>query len=205
MGNQYKLLGFPRKRQGARLFWLGLLLLAIGLADYFYFSVLGAALSVLWLLAGVAMLLAVLGRLWGGGQTAVLQLEEDRIIIHYGSYKLPIFYENMDIVTGGRIAQHHSLEEFRPRERRAIQPYFNQTQIFIALLKETTELVAAKQRLPRFVFGTTRPGVLLVVAEDWLTVERAIDGARITWLGQVKGSYQEPYRSPTSRVWDEEG
>ena len=204
MIEKIQLQGFVPRRRGGGLFWLGLLLLAAAAADQFYFQLLGSLTLVAWGVGGLLFFIAILLRLLplSSSQSAFLQIEEDGIIISYAGHQLPVTFENIDVVTGGRISQHYSLKAFSRRERQVVKPYFNQTQIFIALHEETEELQAAKQAMPRYMFGTTRVGLLLLAAEDWITVERAIDAARVAWLGQVKSSHQEVYRSPAAMLWD---
>ena len=204
MTKKYKLLGFVPQKRGAGLFWLGLLVLAAAAADQFYLQLLGDLSVVVWGLGGLLIFISILLQLFSrsSSQSAYLQIEEDGIIIDYGGYQLPITHENIDVITGGRISQHHSLKELSRQERRIVEPFFNQTQIFISLHEETEELKEAKQHMPAFMFGTTQIGLLLRAdGDDWLTVERAIDGARVEWLGELKRSHEERYVPPGARIW----
>lgn len=202
MMKMYKLQGFVPKRRGGFLFWLGLLVLAAAAVDRFYYPFLGPAAIGVWAAGGLFIVLAILLRFLSAPQTASLQVGEAGILIDYAGYQLPIAYEDMGMITGGRISQHHSLKEFGRQERQAVQPFFNQTQIFIALRKEIEGWQEAKQHMPKFMFGTTQIGVLLVVGgEDWLAVERTIDAARVAWMGKLKSTYQEEYLTPAARLW----
>ncbi len=106
-------------------------------------------------------------------------------------------------MTGGRLSQHFSLEEFNGRTQNVLKPYFNQTHIFIALYKETEALKEGKKKFPPFVFGSTQPGLILINKEEWLTVERAIDKALTSWRLQDKMSRQGDKRTLTARVWED--
>lgn len=203
---KYKLLGLMAKKRGGGLFWLGLLLLAAAAVDQFYIPFLGSPTLTLigWGVGGLAIFVAILLRMLpSSSQSAHVEIEESGLIVNYGRHQLPITYENIDVITGGRISQHHSLNEFGRRDKQALKPYFNQTHVFIALHEETEELKEAQQKMPPFIFGTTQVGLILLFEEDWITVERAIDAARVEWLGQVKNTYQEDHRSAAAKLLDE--
>ena len=205
MTKKYPLLGFVPKRRGRGLFWFGLLLLLVAAVDQFYFSFLGSLTIVVWGLGGLLILIAIVLRLLSlSAPSGFLQIEEDGIIVAYEGHELPITYENIDVITGGRIAQHHALKELSRKEQQAVKPYFNQTQIFISLHEETEEVQAAKKVMPRFMFGTTQIGLLLLAEEDWITVERAVDAARVAWMGQIKSAHREEYRTPAAMLWEDD-
>jgi hypothetical protein len=198
--NKYKLLGFEAKGRGGSIISIGLILLAVAAVHQFSRPFLGQWAFPVWGLGGLLLLGGVVMNLLTQSQEAYVQIEEDKLVIQYGQDELPVAYENIDVVTGGRISQHHALKEFSRREREAVKPYYNQTHIFMTLHQETPAYLEAKKQLPRFVFGTTQPGLLLLVADDWLSVERAIDTARAVWLGNVKQSHQVDNRSLASQV-----
>jgi hypothetical protein len=183
--NRYKLLTLSTGKQGSGLFWLGLLLLAIAAVDHYYRPFLGPLTTVAWVLGGLAILLAILLRIPLWTRTGTIQVGPDGLTVRYGRREVWLSYEEIGVVTGGRISQHHSLHELPRRHRQAVKPYFNQTHIFMR--------------------GTTQPGLLLLIQDDWLVVDRAIDAARVTWLGQIKQSHQEEHRSLVAQLWAEDG
>jgi hypothetical protein len=203
--NRYKLLTLSTGKQGSGLFWLGLLLLAIAAVDHYYRPFLGPLTTVAWVLGGLAILLAILLRIPLWTRTGTIQVGPDGLTVRYGRREVWLGYEEIGVVTGGRISQHHSLHELPRRHRQAVKPYFNQTHIFIALHEGSEAVEEAQRKLPRFMLGTTQPGLLLLIQDEWLVVDRAIDAARITWLGQIKQSHQEEHRSLVAQLWAEDG
>ena len=197
----YKLIDFVPKKHGGVFFWLGFFLLAVAAADQFYFHLLGSLTLLVWGLAGLFILLStLLSVLPSSSRSFQVQVAEDGIIVNYDQYELPIPYEDMQTLTGGKVSQHHSLKNLSAPERAAVKPYFNQTQVFIELLEETEEFKQAKEHMPSFMFGTKQVGLLLLVKGDWIPVERAIDEARVAWMRQLKIELEKKHR-PKSDAW----
>ena len=199
----HKLLSFVPKKRGGWLFWLGLLLLAVAAADQFFLKLLGSLTMVAWGLGGLFILIAILLRvLPSSSQSGSVQIEKDGIIVKQGSYELPIPFEDIQTVSGGKISQHHSLKELDGREKAAVKPYFNQTQVFIELYEETEELKQARQHMPSFMFGTKQVGLLVMVEGDWIPLERDIDEARMAWMDQLKNIHLAEHRAKYPDPWD---
>lgn len=200
--NKYKLLTSSSGRRGSGLFLIGVLLLAVAAADQFYRPFLGSYTMAVWTLGGLFTIVAILLRFTSSAPPGYFQIEEDGLTVHSGRREFWIGYEEIDTVTGGRISQHHSLKELSRRDRQSVKPYFNQTHIFITLHEDADACQEAPNKLPRYMLGTTQPGFLLPVTEEWLTVERAIDSARVAWLSRIKESHQEDHRSIVAQIWE---
>jgi len=203
--NRYKLLTLSTGGRGGGLFWFGLLLLVIAAVDQYYRPFLGSLSSIVLLLGGLAILLAILLRIPSWSRSGYIQVEPDGLTVRYGRREVWLGYEEIGTVTGGRISQHHSLHELPRRHRQALKSYFNQTHIFIALHEGSEAIQEAQRKLPRFMLGSTQPGLLLLIQDDWLIVDRAIDAARVTWLAQIKQSHQDDHRSLVAQLWAEDG
>lgn len=202
--NKHKLLTMSLGSRGRGLFLIGLLLLAVALADRFYRPFLGSWAIVVWGLSGIVLLAAILMWLPVSLQSGYIQVEPEVLIIRYGPKEIRIGYDEIDTITGSRVSQHYSLKEFSRRERRAVRPYFNQTHILITLHEGTKVIEEARKKLPLFMLGSTQPGLILLVEGDWLAVERSIDGARVAWLAQEKETYQYNDNSLAFELWDED-
>jgi hypothetical protein len=198
---RYKLLGFDAVKRGGGFLPLSLLLLAAAGVDRFYRPFLADYALVVWVLGGVFLLLFILAQLQS--TTAYLLIEPDELVIQFRRHELRVPYADIDVVTGGRLSQHYSLKEFNGRTRRALKPYFNQTHIFVTLYKHTDALTDAKNKFPPFLFGSTQLGLLLITADEWITVERAIDAANTAWRNRDKAARQEDTRTFTAKIWEE--
>ena len=192
----HQLLSFVPKKRGGGLFWVGLVLLAVAAADQFYLEMLGSLVTAVWGVGGILILVSVLMRaISSSSQSASLQIESEGIIVQYGDFELPIPFEDIQLISSGKVAQHHSLKTLDGRERTAVQPYFNQTHVFIEFHQATEELKQAKEHMPSFLFGTKKVGILLPVAGDWIPLERDIDAARVEWVHRLKAIHDEEHRA----------
>ena len=202
--NKYKLLTLSSGNRGSGLFWLGLILLAAAAVHQFYLPFLGPYAIIVWGLGGLAWLIALLLRIPTSLQSGYVQIEPDVVTIRYGRQEVRLGYDEIDTIAGSRVSQHHSLREFSRRERQAVKPYFNQTHIFITLHDDSNAWVEAQQKLPTFMLGSTQPGIVLLVEGDWLAVERAIDAARVEWLGHEKETHQYNDNTIAFEFWGDD-
>ena len=198
---RFKLIDLAPKRSGTALLWIGFLLLAASAADQFYFQRLGSMTMIGWGLGGLLILLGiVIPLIPSPSRNSHVLVEDDGIIVNYRGYELPIPYEDIQTLAGGKVSQHHSFKNLSSKERAAIKPYFNQTQVFVELHQESDELKEAKQYMPSFMFGTTQVGLMLLVEGDWIPLERATDEARMAWMHKLKRDYEESQK-PKSDAW----
>lgn len=199
----FKLLDFAPKRRGGGLFLIGLLLLVAAAADQFFLDMFGSFRIFVWGAGGLLVLLAAfMFLLSSAAPPASVDIEEDGLIVKYGNYELPITYEDIQTIVGGRVAQHHPLKSLSGRERQLIQPYINQTQVFLELHEAGEEFQEAKEHMPSFMFGTKQLGILLLVEGDWIPLERAIDAARVEWMRQLRILHEK--KNAPKDPWDDD-
>ncbi len=173
----------------------------VGVYD-FYTRTLGSHWYWIWVMEA-----ACLG-LWGYYgwllRRVSIQVHPNFIRLQGGMRGFNISYGRILTVTSATLSQHYKLTEMKGGERRLLEPFWHQA----CLLVELNQYPPALQKnphlwLPRYLFGTRRPGLLLVV-DDWMILSREIEGARTIWQ-QQRGQQQraQNQRTLAARIMDE--
>ncbi len=159
-----------------KLLVLGLFLLAIGLYDIVFDPFLGAAWYWLWLVIILVVLLwfyyAILMR------RASIKVQAKNWRIQGPLFGFNISYGRIYAITSAQISQHWPPDSLKGSEKSLLDPFYTHTCLFIELTSYPGFFRWKELWFPRYVFGTSRPGILCVV-EEWMNLSRDLEQARL--------------------------
>ena len=166
-----------------KLLALWLSLVGVGLFDLFAQRILGDFWFVLWLVIPLVILIWIyytffLPRAW-------FIVKQEHLLLQTSAGEVKISYGRLDNVTSSQMAQHYSLKELSRRDRVLAKPHFKQTCTMLEMNSMPDSLKKKRNQLPRILFSTKRPGLLLLV-EDWIQLNRDVESARGKWRAARK-------------------
>lgn len=180
---------------------LTLLLIVVGgLTIYDLFRpFLGERWWILWAMAGIVGVLwiyyVVLMR------RASVQIRPKFVRLQGPLRGMNISYGRIKMVTTTLLSHHYPLDSLRSSERNLLQPHLGGTNILVELQSFPPSWKQRAWWFSKFVFAVTRPGLLLIV-EDWMTVSRDIEAARVAWHGHREARNKTDNRSLAARILD---
>jgi len=169
-----------RKRMARNLFWLLLLVGLIGLADWYFYILADKFWHWVWVAFVVLFIIWVY---------YAFLMRRVSIQVHSGYLYLQgplrgfrISYGRITTATSTNMAQHFNQESLSKRDYKLIEPFINEACLFVGLNGYPKGLNIGNRRLwlPDYLFGTTQPGLLLLVP-DWMQLSRDIETARFHW------------------------
>ncbi|MCP5100415.1 MAG: hypothetical protein GY943_33110 [Chloroflexi bacterium] len=181
---KYKLLIYDvmsrRVRWKLLAFWL--FLVFIGIYDLVS-GILGSYWFILWLIIPIIILFwvyytFVLPRAW-------VIVTPSYFLLKSRAQEVKVGYGRIDNVTSTQLVQHYSLKNLKGQDKVLAKPHFKRTCTFIEFTTMPKVLEKHKNKFPCILFSPKRPGLLLVV-DDWMTLNREIESARHKWR-QKKG------------------
>ncbi|KAA3660700.1 MAG: hypothetical protein DWQ04_18675 [Chloroflexi bacterium] len=166
-----------------KLLALWLALVGVGLFDFLVQNILGSYWFVLWLVIPLVIMFWVyyaffLPRAW-------FVITPDHLLLQTPAGEVKISYGRLDNITSSQMAQHYSLKELSRRDRVLAKPHFKQTCTMLEMNSMPETLQKKRSQLPRILFSTKRPGLLLLV-EDWIQLNRDVESAREKWRSARK-------------------
>ncbi len=166
-----------------KLLTLWLALVGVGLFDLLAQNILGRYWFVLWLITPLVIMFWVyyaffLPRAW-------FVVSPDYLFLQTPAGEVKISYGRLDNVTSTQIAQHYSLKGLSRRDRVLAKPYFKRTCTMLEMNSIPEALQKKRSQLPRILFSTKHPGMLLLV-EDWIQLNRDVESARGKWRAAQK-------------------
>lgn len=181
-----------------KLMWMGLILFVLAVVDL-YQPIFGRFWYLLWIATAVVFVLwfyyAFVVRRAG------LFILPQYFLLRGSLYSARISYGRINAITSTQLSQHFELKDLKARERRLVKPLRNHTCGFVGLNSFPKSLKRRHLWFPRSLFGTRRPGLLLIVP-DWMKLSRDLEVARQRWR-EVRGlSQQEDTRSLAARILD---
>ncbi len=166
-----------------KLLALWLTLMGVGLFDLLVQNILNKYWFVLWLVIPLVIIFWVyytflLPRAW-------FVVSPDHLLLQTPAGEVKISYGRLDNITSTQMAQHYSLKELSRRDRVLAKPHFRQTCTMLEMNSMPDALQKKRSQLPRILFSTKRPGMLLLV-EDWIQLNRDVESARGKWRAARK-------------------
>lgn len=189
------------RQMKAKLWGIMLLCAVIGIYD-FYTRALGSRWYCIWV-AAAACLGLWLYHGWLLRRVSI-QVRPNTLRLQGALRGFNISYGRILTVTSATLSQHYKLAEMKRGERRLLEPFWHQACLLVELSQYPPALEKAPQWwLPRYLFGTRRPGLLLVV-DDWMALSREIEAARTVWQ-QQRSQQQRAYsqRTLAAQIMDE--
>ncbi len=196
--SRHRLLLYDRigRRPRALLLWLIVALLALGVVDW-YTAFLGEAWVWLWIALAPAV------GLWlyyaFGLRRAAVHVRRGAIRLQGPLFGLNFSYGRIRSVTVVNMGQHYAFKALSARERRLYRPLYQKTAVFVELRSAPSAFARRQLWFPLYLFGTVRPGLLLVV-DDWMALSQAISTAQSDWLRVREQARRGDTRSLAARV-----
>lgn len=161
-----------------KLLVLWLTLVGVGLFDIFVQNILGNYWFILWAVIPLIIIIWVyytffLPRAW-------FVVTSENLLLQTPAGEVKISYGRLDNITSSQMAQHYSLKDLPRRDRAIAKPHFKQTCAMVEMNSIPKTLEKKRGQLPRVLFSTKRPGLLLLV-EDWIQLSRDVESARNKW------------------------
>ena len=132
---------------------------------------------------------------------AALQVRPNYLRLQGPIRGFKISYGRIHSVTSSTIAQHYPADVLNGYERSLLEPLRRQPAVFIELRSFPKALKHRRWWFPRLLFGTARPGLLLIV-EDWMTVSQDVEVARDRWRTRRAAAKRPDAASVLARVLD---
>lgn len=155
-----------------------------------------------WLLWGM---FGIVGLLWGYYvvlmRRAFLQIHTKFLRIQGPVWGMNVSYGRIKMVTTTLLSHHFPLESLRGADRALLRSFFGNTNLLVELHSFPPAWPRRLWWFSKFVFAVTRPGLLLIV-DDWMTVSREIEAARIAWHGDREARNKIDNRSLAARILD---
>lgn len=180
----------------------GILLLLVvttvgfGLYDQFY-PVLGDRWYYWWFAVVILIFLwfyyAVLLR------RAKLHIRDTHLRVQGPLRGLNVSYDHVHSITSATISQHYGSGALRGHERRIVEKVKHNPAVFVELTKLPRGFRWRRWWLPRLLFGTSRPGLLLFT-DDWIALSQDLEGARGRWSERQAVARRGDRRSAAARV-----
>lgn len=114
-----------------------------------------------------------------------------------------ISYGRIHSVTSAQMGQHYPFDALKGREKNILEPLYNRTCVFVELKNYPKAFRWRHWWFPRFIFGTSRPGLVCVVG-DWLSLSRDIEAYRGNRYERVHSSSKRTSQSLAAKVLAEE-
>lgn len=197
---KHRLLVYDRlsRRLRGKLFWLGLVLLALALYD-----LLGPApiLGDYWYLVWAAVVVVALFWLYYRFlmSRAYIQARPKFLRLQGPLYGINLSYNRIYSITSSHIGQHYPLDVLKGFERGIVEPIYSQACVFIELKSYPPAFRWRRFLFPRLIFGTNRPGLLCAV-EDWVALSRDAEDARGKWREEHHDRTHRRSRSLAAQV-----
>jgi hypothetical protein len=156
-------------------FWL--FLVFIGIYDLVE-GILGNYWFIIWLVIPIFILFwiyytFVLPRAW-------IIVTPEFLLLKSRAQEVQIGYGRIDNITSTHIAQHYSLKELKGEDKVLAKPHFKRSCTLVEFTNLPELLAENKNKFPKILFSTKRPGLILVV-ENWMVLNREIESARNKW------------------------
>ena len=179
-----------------KLLWLGLILLTLAIYDLLQ-PILGDSWFLIWFAIGIISIVwlyyAILVR------RASIQIHPKYLLLQGPIAYIRLSYGRMTTITSTQLGRHYPLEQLARRERPLAKSLYTHTCTFIELNSLPKAFKTRHYWFPRFLFGTTQPGLLLAV-EDWMALNRDIELARQAWHERRRNKGDK--RSLAARILD---
>ncbi|MFO7541140.1 MAG: hypothetical protein R6X32_24120 [Chloroflexota bacterium] len=191
------------QRYRGLLLWLWVVLLILAVYDFTTRPLFGAAVwPMVWVAFGASFLLWLYYALLLQRAAVILQ---PRVLLVRGPVRsMRISYGRITTITSTQLIRHHDYKQLKGPERVLVEAVGGQTCLYIELSSYPKQYKHRRLWYSRFLFSMMRPGLLLVV-EDWMTLSRQLEGARLQWHDSNKAQHREDKRSLAARVLDEKG
>jgi hypothetical protein len=193
--------GIMSKRLRNKLLLLFLILLGIGVYDllspiladdlWFYFWIVILVVFLLWFYYAFMM------------PRASIQARPKSLRLQGPVIAFNISYARIHSVTSGQMGQHFPFDSLKGREKDVLEPLYNRTCVFVELSSYPQTFRWRQLWFPKFIFGTSRPGLLCVI-EDWISLSRDIEAYRGHRYERVHNADRGAARSLASRILNEE-
>ncbi|VAW33754.1 hypothetical protein MNBD_CHLOROFLEXI01-1077 [hydrothermal vent metagenome] len=182
-----------------KLLWLGLILLALALYDYWIRPFLGDFWYLAWLVLGVVLILWVYYAFLL--RRAGITVAPNYLQLRGPLRQVKISYGRIDTITSSQMRQHYNFKELKSRERSLIKSFFGTTCSFISLNSWPKTLKQRKLWFPRLLFGVRREGLLLATP-NWMQLNRDVEEARQKWREARQRGKKKDGRSLAAQILD---
>lgn len=189
------------KRLRNKLLFLFLILLGIGVYDYFY-QILA---DDIWFYFWIVILIVFLMWLYYAFvmPRASIQTRPKSLRLRGPLMAFNISYARIHSVTSAQMSQHFPFDSLKGREQGVLEPLYNRTCVFIELSSYPKAFKWRHLWFPKYLFGTSRPG-LVCVTEDWLTLSRDVEAYRGERYERVHTPDRAESRSLAAKVLTED-
>jgi hypothetical protein len=188
------------RRVRNKLLLLFLMLLGIGIYDWyayiladelwFYFWVVIGLVFVLWLYYAFLV------------PRASIQARPKSLRLKGPVIAFNISYGRIHSVTSAQMGQHYPWDSLKGSEQGVLEPLYNRTCVFVELKSYPRVFEWRNYWFPKFLFGTSRPG-LLCVTQDWLALSRDIEAYRGNRYERVHNADRGAARSLAAQVLED--
>ena len=187
------------KRVRGKLFWLGILLLLLGLYDLFIDPFLGEFWFVWWLVLVLVVLLwfyyAVLMR------RAKLIVRPEYLKLQGPLFGVRISYGRVRGVKATQYKRHVDPGSLSGSQRKLIAPFWNQTCAYIPLKSLPRRLRYGRLWFSPFLLSEAGQGLLLSVP-NWMDLSRAVDAHHQKWKERHQGKETADKRTLVGKILD---
>lgn len=185
------------KRLRNKLLLLWLMLVVIGIYDFFNQVLDDAIWFYFWIVIGfVFMLWFYYAFLM---PRASIQARPKSLRLQGPFYAYNISYGRIYSVTSAQMGQHYPFDDLKGGEQGVLEPLYNRTCVFIELKSFPKAFRWKLLWFPKFLFGTTREGIICVI-EDWLELSRDVEAYRGNRYERVHNADKGEARSLAARV-----
>lgn len=189
------------RRTRGKVLLLTLVLFVIAVYDQLFDPILGDIWVLVWIVMGLLALLwlyyAVLMR------RSAIHVMPKHLRLQGPLYGVNISYGRVYSAAAAQMDQHHHFNQLKGSEQNLLEPLYKQPCLFIELNSFPSTLKRRHLWFPRFLFGSSRPGILCAV-EDWMTLSTDIEVARGERHENRSSRRQEDNRSLAMRLLDED-
>lgn len=185
------------KRVRNKFLLLFLILLGIGIYDWYNYILADSLWFYYWVVVGLVFVLWLYYALLV--PRASIQVRPKSLRLKGPIIAFNISYGRIHSVTSAQMGQHFPWDSLKGREQGILEPLYNRTCIFIELSSYPKVFNWRAYWFPRFLFGTSRPG-LVCVTEDWLSLSRDIEAYRGNRYERVHNADKDSARSLAAQV-----
>lgn len=133
---------------------------------------------------------------------AAIQIRPKYLRLQGPLFGLNISYGRIHTVTSALVSHHYPPNKASNRERQLLERFQGQASVFVELRSTPPNFKQRQWLFPRYLFGTSRPGLLLV-ATDWLSLSRDIEDGRANWFNKQHPHQRSQNRSLAAGVLDD--
>lgn len=158
-----------------KVLFLFLILLGVGIYDFIKPFLGAVAWYWLWTIIVLMFLLWIYYALLVS--RASIQVRPKSLRLQGPLYAFNISYGRIHSVTSAHIGQHYPKDTLKGREKAVLEPVYTTTCVFIELTSYPKSLRWLRLWFPRYLFGTSRPGLICAVP-DWIALSRDVETYR---------------------------